>query len=348
MKTFRNSRLMFLLAAVLLLSGGQAMGEITLSSAVKIEKAVYFQKSDGGTVQVKPGIYDVAQNGEKQLNLDPLGNGGPIAVQAIPSGHDLKLDFPTASLVASPDKNADKQHLVLWLPDGLALEAVGSIDGAFTRSTQLLGEEAVNSDDHLSVIFNESISFKTPGGEAKSIQPGVYYLGLLANGVQLSPVEKKGESIAVLTQPLDASTAMVLPRFNDNPDLEALIILPATGQTLVAIGSHTGVFSRGNCFGAACRGLNRAFSTGGRPTGMAPLDARPPDARNPAGMSNWQMGQGRLSQVDRGQPSRPNPYIGQYRRQMPDHVYNGRQGLRQDPRVLLAQQGVCQNMMPGR
>lgn len=260
------------------------MGEITLPSAVKLEKSIHFQKPDGGTVEVKPGIYEIAQNGEKQLNLNPVGDEGPIAIQAMPAGHGQKLENPTANLIPSPDNNPDKQHLVLWLPDGLALEAVGSFSGVFTRSTEMWGkEEGVSArglEDPLSLVFEKPIHFKTLGGNPKVIQPGEYHVSLLEGGVQLSPAKGKGEPIVVATESMGTSAAVLLPEFDANPDLEALMIATATGQSLVAIGSYSGAFPRGlfsavRKVGGAVQGVAKMGAKVGYQVGKGALLATP-------------------------------------------------------------------------
>ncbi len=282
------NRQIFLWTLVFLLSGGgHAVGEISLPSAVKLDKSIHFQKPEGGTVEIKPGIYEIAQNGEKQLNLDPVGDEGPIAVQAIPAGHDQKVENPTAKWVPSPDNNPDVQHLVLWLPDGLALEAVGSFSGVFTRSTELWAKQAGSSDatkdDPLTIVFEEPIHFKTLGGDPKVVQPGEYQLGLREGGIQLSPAKGKGEPVVVATESMGTSAAVLLPAFDANADLEALIIATATGQSFVAVGSHSGAFPRGlfsaiKKVGGAVQGVAKAGAKVGYQVGKGAVLSTPAGA----------------------------------------------------------------------
>jgi hypothetical protein len=220
-----------------------AMGEISLPTAVKVEKTISFQKPSGEPVQLKPGIYEVAQTGEKELSLDPVGNEGPIAIKAMPAGHEQRLDHPTAKFIPAPDNNEDKQHLILWLPDGLALEAVGSFSGVFTKSVQGWGTE--ETEEPLDVAFEKPIYFKTLTGEAKEIKPGAYQVALMEDGIQLISADGKGEPIAVKTDSMPTSVAVTLENFTDNPDLEALLIATANGESIVAVGSHSGVFPKG-------------------------------------------------------------------------------------------------------
>ena len=231
--------------------GSPAFGEISLPSAVELEKSIYFQNPAGEPVQFQPGIYDVEQSGDNALNIVPVGSGDgdTTPIQAIPAGHDQDVEANTAHLVPSPDNNADKQHLVFVTPDGLALESVGSYSGVFSRSALTWGEQAsedeTTMEDQLTVEIEKAIYFKTIGGDPKVIQPGEYQVAMADDGLALTPADGKGDATTIEAESLGTSAAVLLPEFNDNADLELLMLGTAGGQSVVALGSHSGTFPRG-------------------------------------------------------------------------------------------------------
>lgn len=277
MAPFQNlKRTVFLGLLASMFIGSPAFGEISLPSAIELEKSIYFQNPAGEPVQFQPGIYDVEANGENALNMVPVGSGAGDAkpIQAIPAGHEEDVTANTAHLVPSPDNNADKQHLVFVTPEGLALESVGSYSGVFSRAAMTWAEQAAGEGDSdeepLTVEFEKATYFKTPGGEPKAIQPGEYEVALSDEAVLLTPMGEKGEAITVEAESLGTSAAVVLPNINDNPNHELLMIGTVGGQSLVALGSHDGTFPRG-LFSKVKRGFKKAA---GKVKGIAKKKAR--------------------------------------------------------------------------
>ena len=160
------------------------------------------------------------------------------------------MEAATAHLTPSPDNNADTQHLVLWLPNGLALEAVGSYSGVFSRSilswSQQAGSPKESDDNPLVVSLEEATYFKTVGGDPVRIQAGDYEVGLVEGGLSLMPTNEDDKNIVMIeSESLGVSTAVILPDFNDNSDLEMLMLSTVEGRSIVAMGSHSGAFPRG-------------------------------------------------------------------------------------------------------
>ena len=244
-------RTLFLGLLATMFVGSPAFGEISLPSAIELDKSMYFQNTSGEPVQFNPGLYEIEQNGEHALNVVPVGSGSepPTSIQAIPAGHDQDVETNTARLMPAPDNNADKQHLVYVTPEGLALESIGSYSGVFSRAaitwTETASSEETSTEEPLTVEFDKAIYFKTTGGEPKAIQPGEYEVALSGDAVHLTPMTGKGETISVEPEALGTSAAVVLPSINDNPNHELLMIGTVGGQSLVALGSHDGTFPRG-------------------------------------------------------------------------------------------------------
>ncbi len=254
--------------ASLFLMSSQAFAEITLPTAVEFEKAISFQKPDGEPVQLKAGIYEVALGGENELKFDPVGTGGSeITVQALPANHDETFEEAKALLTPAPDNNPDKQHVILWMPEGVALEAIGSYSGLFSRSTLTWGTTEEGKDtgeqEPLTINLDKALYFKTAGGDPKILKPGDYEVGLADDGMVLTPVDgKPEEAITVEPESLGTSAAVILPELDGNSNLELLVLATVGGQSLIAIGSEDGTFPRGlwgKIKGAAKKGARAAY-----------------------------------------------------------------------------------------
>lgn len=246
----RNRQMFLCLLAALVIGASPAMATIILPTAVEFDKAISFQKPDGELVQLKAGIYEVEMGSETELKFDPIGAGAVITVQALPANHNEAIEVAKAFLTPSPDNNPDKPHVILWMPDGVALEAIGSYSGVFSRSTLTWGTagegEEYADQDPLTVNFEKAVYFKTTGGDPKILKPGDYEVGLADDGIVLTPVGGKPESaLTIEPESLGTSAAVVLPELDGNPNLKLLVLATVGGQSLIAVGSEDGTFPRG-------------------------------------------------------------------------------------------------------
>ena len=248
--TKRNRQMFLCLLASLFIGASPAMAKIILPTAVEFDKAISFQKPDGEPVQLKAGIYEVAMGSETELKFDPIGAGAVITVQALPANHDEAIEESKAFLTPSPDNNPDTPHVILWMPDGVALEAIGSYSGVFSRSivtwaTAAEGDDAAGQDP-LTVNFAKAVYFKTSGGDPKILKPGDYEVGLADAGIVLTPVGANPENaITIEPESLGTSAAVVLPDLDGNSNLKLLVLATIGGQSLIAVGSEDGTFPRG-------------------------------------------------------------------------------------------------------
>jgi hypothetical protein len=246
----RNRQMFLCLLASLVIGASPAMAKIILPTAIEFDKAISFQKPDGEPVQLTAGIYEVAMGSEKELKFDPIGAGAVITVQALPANHNEAIEVAKAFLTPSPDNNPDKPHVILWMPDGVALEAIGSYSGVFSRSTLTWGtaeegEEAAGQDP-LIVSLEKAVYFKTAGGDPKILKPGDYEVGVADDGIVLTPVGGKPDNaITIEPESLGTSAAVVLPELDGNPNLKLLVLATVGGQSLIAVGSEDGTFPRG-------------------------------------------------------------------------------------------------------
>ena len=102
---------------------------------VTFGQPVHFTASDGTPVVVEPGTY-TAEASEQTIRLISRGNSAnPLLLEARRGTHEAKLDVLLAlSLPGTTPKEFDLHYLMLLLPTGESLEAIGSYSGVQTRS----------------------------------------------------------------------------------------------------------------------------------------------------------------------------------------------------------------------
>jgi hypothetical protein len=107
--------------------------EVAAASMITLEKAVHFRAPDETPLAVDPGDYVVAA-GDRSLRLNQPDGQSAIVIAASPGTHEKKVTTPTAlSFAEEGAEQADIHHIVLLLPDGKSLDAVGTYSGIASR-----------------------------------------------------------------------------------------------------------------------------------------------------------------------------------------------------------------------
>jgi Lipase (class 3) len=101
------------------------------ASMIALEKTVHFNAPDGTSVAIDPGDYVVAA-GDRSLRLNFPDSPSIIVVAASPGTHEEAIKSPTPLSFAEEDQ-ADIHHIVLLLPGGKSLDAVGTYSGIMPR-----------------------------------------------------------------------------------------------------------------------------------------------------------------------------------------------------------------------
>jgi hypothetical protein len=100
---------------------------------ITLEKAVHFRAPDETPLAIDPGDYVVAA-GDRSLRLDRPDGQSTITLAASSGTHEKAVTTPTALSFAEEDgEHADIHHIVLLLPGGNSLDAVGTYSGIATR-----------------------------------------------------------------------------------------------------------------------------------------------------------------------------------------------------------------------
>lgn len=99
---------------------------------VHLEQALHFDALAGQSVTVSPGMYLVEPITQGESRLTFWNEHGTITVKASRTKHDQPTQTPEAQLIHEA-ANKDILHVVVFLPDGIALEATSSVSGIRTR-----------------------------------------------------------------------------------------------------------------------------------------------------------------------------------------------------------------------
>ena len=103
------------------------------SPTISLEEPVHFFSPDEDPVVIEPGTYQV-EAADAWLKLIPSGRSpiDAVLIQATRGTHEDEVATPQVLLTQSQDQ-PDLRQLVLSLPDGTGLEAMGSTTGVWPR-----------------------------------------------------------------------------------------------------------------------------------------------------------------------------------------------------------------------
>lgn len=132
--------------------------DISSAAAIQLDKAVHFSAPDGSDAVAPPGTYRVDQTEETKLKLVPAGEGEQkpaIIVQAMATQYEESL---AGSLALSIPYKEDEHHVILLLPEGKALDAVGSYSGLRSRAMTVLGQPFVKQYAQVQPIYPKLVA----------------------------------------------------------------------------------------------------------------------------------------------------------------------------------------------
>ena len=101
---------------------------------VTLDHPLHFLAKDGSDAVVAPGYYQVEAVDKTHVRLVPTEGTGPVVIQATEITHKEELQ---ASLALSTPEDADRHHVVLLMPNGLGMDAMGSANGVQPRALRL-------------------------------------------------------------------------------------------------------------------------------------------------------------------------------------------------------------------
>ncbi len=115
-------------------TGAEASTSESAPTLIRLTPASHFTGADGADIRIPAGTYRLERSGPELMRLSAEGDASPLIVQAVEASHDFDIVEPVA-FWASVEGYEDEQHLLLLLPDGTALEAIGSYSGTRSRGS---------------------------------------------------------------------------------------------------------------------------------------------------------------------------------------------------------------------
>jgi len=181
--------------------------------AIQLDKALHFTSSDGADVIVAAGRYQVEPTVEAQLRLVLDGEKPPLVVAAVSTIYNLDVSAPVALALPIDD---DTHYVMFLLPEGTALQAIGSASGTTARglaSTKLAQAKLLTALDAKTTTAPSNSKFTYRLKDALKVSPFVFKVNLNAlpsNGGDFDACETIKDSVYV-SSVVAQQTTIVLP-----------------------------------------------------------------------------------------------------------------------------------------
>jgi hypothetical protein len=107
--------------------------DLSFTDRITLDKPVHFSTPDGGDVVAASGTYKIEVIEDAKLRLIPfeaVSGTTPLIVAAMALPHEQPIESGVALSVPNGE---DEHHIVLLLPDGKGLDAVGSYSAVRPR-----------------------------------------------------------------------------------------------------------------------------------------------------------------------------------------------------------------------
>ena len=152
-------------------AAGTERSAITASShftTIDLDRPVHFTAADGAGLLVPVGQYVVGPTDHSHLRLIPEENASPLVVAAALQAHDIDIAAP---FVLAFTEREDEPHVLLLLPDGRALDAVGSFSGIQSRDVIRTNRLYTLQAKTGTVRFGDGVSGRLPSAAKSSVSP---------------------------------------------------------------------------------------------------------------------------------------------------------------------------------
>ncbi len=244
-----------------------AIPEVT-SNSITLEKTVQFEDPEGEDILLEPGNYSLTA-GKDTLQLTNSRSNTSVTIEAEETSHTSTVPTPTAASVPGQDGPTANTHVVmLFLPNGQAIQAVGSYPGIRSRS---IPQDTNLSGSPTTVTFEKAVHFIAPDGSPVIVDAGDYTAEQAQDWIRLIPGKERYNALLIEAQKgtnetnIDELIALSLPGSTDKElDLHHLMLMLPNGQTLEATGSYSGIqpraFSFKKTFTKAKKRVNRSYN----------------------------------------------------------------------------------------
>ena len=268
----RNPQLMIMLVSVLtfgFVSPGTSIQAAELeepANRITLEKIVEFEDPQGEEVLVEPGTYSVTA-GEETLSLTNNDSSTSVTIDADETSHKVEIPTPSAASIPGQDGPLANTHVVmLFQPDGHALQAIGTYPGIKSRG---IPTETELPASPTTITFEKAVHFIAPDGSPVIADPGTYTAEVAEDWIRLVPGEERHNALLIEAQKgtneteVEEMIALSLPGSTEQElDLHHMMLLLPAGHTLEATGSYSGIHPRNwfkRAFKKAKRTVHRTY-----------------------------------------------------------------------------------------
>lgn len=222
-------------------------------TTITLDKPVEFEDLEGELIFLEPGTYTVEAE-EEALRLTSLGTQTSNNISAEQGFHTEIFPHPAAVSFSGQDGVLANRHVVmLFQPDGIRLQAIGSYPGLQSRSTPE-GEDVPDIEEAGSlttVTLEQPIYFMASDASPVLVKPGSYTLEPKEKWLRLIPEGERHKAILIEARQgtpvnqVEETMAFSLPGTTEKElDLHHLLLLRPEGPSLEATGSYSGIQPR--------------------------------------------------------------------------------------------------------
>jgi len=252
------------------ISSHQDISAADSATTIELEQPVHFAQPDGQPFIAPAGRYRVEPTTETGLRLIPEGSLPPLLVAAEKVTHDIDISIPFALTFAERE---DNPHVLILLPGGHSLDAVGSLSGVWPRDAPRVTRHYQFNPQTGGIQFGEGVlGERPPAGQANvlsSHRMGTGAAGNVASNRELRTIQLQ----SVISQPQTASalTAAIVTAQHEHFRLEYNVNRPGNGDYARLSASHPEA-CRATCSGdETCQAFTFVKSFSGATSGQCIL-----------------------------------------------------------------------------
>ena len=224
-------------------------------TTISLEKTVQFEDPHGEDVLVSPGTYSVEAVGKEALQLIPKDSTTPVTIQADQGSYEANMPVATAASIPGQEGVLANTHLViLFLPDGHTLQAIGAYPALQSRGIPDVGESSgiQEPDNPTTIILEKPVHFLATDGSDVVAEPGNYSVESAQEWLRLIPGQERRDALLIEAKAdthdvdLEIPMAMAIPggTLQELNLLNVQLLLPG-GTSLETQGTYDGVRPRG-------------------------------------------------------------------------------------------------------
>lgn len=199
------------------------------STTIEFGQPVHFAQRDGQPLVAPAGRYRIESTDEAELRLIPEGGLPVFLVAAEKVTHDIDISIPFALTFAERE---DNPHVLILLPNGHSLDAVGSLSGVWPRDVPGVNRHYQFNPQTGAIQFGEGVqSERLPAGQANvssSHRTGAGAAGNVASNGELHTIQL--HSLISKPQTASALTAAIVAAQNEHFRLEYNVNRPGNGD----------------------------------------------------------------------------------------------------------------------